>query len=387
MMIRLRIQPPHVIIKNFFFIILGCALPSIVVLAVNMRMSFPWWQRPDTPPIMLHTSYIHMGERNLGIRSYQAAQQLGYPTIFITHSMAFNLIPPLRWSLNAAVNLLHWWYQPKWHLSLTHLVTFTPPSPAYVFINAPYPLLLDKNGRLKEAFRSTLPKYQGYLDINGYGTEQKNYAWLREMLAKEGITTLPPTRTVSLGVIINPLPPVDAVSSLVVFGTAWGGRDSLEYVSMFQQLAKKIPLEVYGIKDTWSFIPEKYQGALRPAELLPIIHRNGVSLIYHSNLANQVGIPSGRSFETLSAGGVIISDDNTFIKEHFGDSVLYYDNHASGDVMAAQILAHITMLKTHPEKAHELARRSQAIGRKLFPIEAIFTTVEEMEAARKQHSD
>jgi hypothetical protein len=370
-----KLQPTHVIIKNMLAVLLGLSILSAILALTSIRMNFPWWARPERP-IVLHTIH-NMAEYNLGLRAYETAKVMGYPTIFISHHAYFNLLPLLNWSVHAYLHVLHWWYKPRWHLALTDMVHIVPPSPRYVFINAPYLRLIDSQQRLIPEARCIL-SYNGIIDINGYGKGQENHAWLQKAFARGGINSLPPIMTLSLGIPPQLMPPVQSIQNIMVFGSTWGNRGNPRYQVLFKKLAEQNLIDAYGPLATWDFIASHYHHTLAPEALLPTLHRHGVGLSYLSELANEIGIPSGRAFEIITAGAVMISDRNPFIERYFGDAVLYYDQNASGEVMAAQITHHLTMLKQHPEKANVLARQAQAIGRTLFPMENLFYAIETM---------
>ena len=99
------------------------------------------------------------------------------------------------------------------------------------------------------------------------------------------------------------------------------------------------------------------------------IFKLGVSLVLHSDIHIAHKIPSGRIFEAAGSSSVIISDMNPFIKENFGDSVLYVDQTASGEEMFAQIDAHMHWILTHQIEAQQMAERSYILFCEKFSLE------------------
>lgn len=61
-------------------------------------------------------------------------------------------------------------------------------------------------------------------------------------------------------------------------------------------------------------------------DVLESTRKAGIALVLHSSNHINKGIPSARIFEALSARVLIISDEHPFVKENFGDCLLYQIN-------------------------------------------------------------
>ena len=100
------------------------------------------------------------------------------------------------------------------------------------------------------------------------------------------------------------------------------------------------------------------------------INKCGVCLVLSSAMHWEGHAVSSRIYEATCAGAVVISDDNEFIKEHFGDSVLYIDFAPKyPEKMYKQICEHMDWIRSHKSEALELARKSQQIFREKFVLE------------------
>lgn len=128
--------------------------------------------------------------------------------------------------------------------------------------------------------------------------------------------------------------------------------------------------QVYGNEAQWLHAPNSYKGYIRHdgKSLLQTMQKAGVALVLHSPDHFVGGAPTARIFEASASSCVIIADKHPFILEHFGDSVLYVD-HSSGSAMFEQINDHMEWIRSHPDEARSLARRSHDIFIENFTLE------------------
>lgn len=104
--------------------------------------------------------------------------------------------------------------------------------------------------------------------------------------------------------------------------------------------------------------------------LLKEINNCGVCLVLSSVFHWEGGAISSRLYEACAGGAVIISDDNSFIRKHFGNSILYIDFAPnSPEKMFEQIRQHMEWISVHPQEAIQLAKKSQTIFEKTFTLE------------------
>jgi hypothetical protein len=75
---------------------------------------------------------------------------------------------------------------------------------------------------------------------------------------------------------------------------------------------------------------------------------------------------------------VIICDEHPFVKENFGDSVLYIDPNQAPEKVFAQIDGHVKWVREHPAEAMKLARKSYDIFAKRFTLEGELIKIAEL---------
>lgn len=167
-------------------------------------------------------------------------------------------------------------------------------------------------------------------------------------------------------------------------------RGSAKYKLILTELAKLNYLNVYGPEASWTFIPTAYKGFI-PSDgysLIRTMQDSGISLILHSKNNLRDGIPSTRIFEAAAASTVIISDQNKFIKQEFGDCVLYIDVKKPAEDVVHQIDAHVKWIKNNPAKAKALAKCAHKKFNANFQLElllqAVASSTEELKVLRAQ---
>ena len=152
----------------------------------------------------------------------------------------------------------------------------------------------------------------------------------------------------------------------------WGNRkDDRRYQLLFKLLDKSNYCNCYGSLDNERIYPNSYRGTI-PYDGVSVINKyslSGVNLVMHSDLHIQHRMPSSRIFEAAASSSVIISDLNPFVLEHFGDSVLYYDQTKNGRTMFNQINNHMKWILSNPDEALDKAHRSHQILQEKFLLE------------------
>jgi hypothetical protein len=140
---------------------------------------------------------------------------------------------------------------------------------------------------------------------------------------------------------------------------------------VFARLDTTNYFDVYGIKSQWRHVPNSYRGYIKNdgVSVIDTIHKTGVILIFHSPDHYLGKTPTAKIFEACAASAVIIADRNPFIREHFGDCILYVDNDKSPDIIFQQIEEHMKWIRSNKEKARELASRAHQIFVTKFSLE------------------
>jgi hypothetical protein len=155
-----------------------------------------------------------------------------------------------------------------------------------------------------------------------------------------------------------------AFNHLVTILPVWGNRrNSEKFKGVYRLLSQTDFARFYGVLADPTVIPNGYMGTL-PFDGVSIIQtfqKHGIVLVLHSQQHNKGEIPSARIFEAAAASAVIISDQNPFVKEHFGDSVYYVNTKLSSIEIFAQIKGHMDRIHQDPETALKMAQKSHQI--------------------------
>lgn len=152
----------------------------------------------------------------------------------------------------------------------------------------------------------------------------------------------------------------------------WGKR---RYDEKFQQLFSLLEqsgfARFYGKEIFRDLYPASYQGAIpfNDESLYDHMAQAGVALVLHSPDHNEFGLPSGRIFEAAASSCVIICDQNAFVKDHFGETVLYVNTDLEGGSIFRQIQEHMKWIWGHKKEALELARKAHAICKSKYLLE------------------
>lgn len=92
------------------------------------------------------------------------------------------------------------------------------------------------------------------------------------------------------------------------------------------------------------------------------INECGICLVLSSDTHRRAGAATNRLYEACAAGAVIISDDNEFVLEHFGDAALFIKFNKNDPLDTFnQIMEKYNWIVKHPDEALQLARRAQEI--------------------------
>ncbi|MEI8125407.1 MAG: glycosyltransferase, partial [Parachlamydiaceae bacterium] len=280
------------------------------------------------------------GEREFGWRMKIAAENLGWE-VFLDETEGKDLkeVKGLDWVV----------------CIISKNENFHPECPNYLVVFQPQNYL-DENGNLLSCYQ----KYDGYLLTIKERESFKKWAVLQEK--KPFFIPFYPT-----------VQPIDykkvELKDIMTMMPIWGDRvRNMKYRKLYKSLDQSGFVKFYGSNQETNVIEKGYMGTLPfdGVSVIDVLQQHGISLIIHSNHHNREGIPSARIFEAAAASTVIISDQNAFVKKHFGDSVFYIDTALSAEEIYKQIENHIKAIRLYPEKALEMAKRSYQINKKEF---------------------
>ena len=98
------------------------------------------------------------------------------------------------------------------------------------------------------------------------------------------------------------------------------------------------------------------------------ISKAGVALVLSSQAHKDSELMSSRLFESVSAGALVICDENPFAKKFFGDSLLYIDSRSPVEQIHADITGHLEWVRVHPDQALAMIVKAQDIFCQQFTL-------------------
>ena len=229
--------------------------------------------------------------------------------------------------------------------------------PSYLALFDPKNHYFRKSGMLKSKYAF----YDGYLITHSVDLDQKAFSFFRYHPWTEWFPLVQSSE----------FKEVDPKYLFFVCCT-WGNRANDErYKTCLKLLDKTSYTHFYGRDSFRNIYPESYVGSI-PMDgesILSKMQKDGVCLVLHSSdhLAN--AIPSGRIFEAVASSCVVISDENPFVIENFGDAILYIDHTTSGKELFHQIEAHMCWIRSHKKEAREIAKKAYEIYKEKFLLE------------------
>jgi hypothetical protein len=133
-------------------------------------------------------------------------------------------------------------------------------------------------------------------------------------------------------------------------------------------------VDIYGPRifmgvNVWSGF-KGYKGEIEfdGTSLLKCINETGICLVISSQEHKDSQISSNRLFEAISAGVLVISDENQFCIRNFGDSLLYIDTSIPVEKIGKQIEEHIKWASLNTEKVVSMIMKAQAIFNDKFSL-------------------
>lgn len=181
--------------------------------------------------------------------------------------------------------------------------------------------------------------------------------------------------------------------TLFYCGMAWekSAGAPFRHDRIFKALDRAGMLKIFGPKvangiEVWEGF-QSYSGNIPfdGKSILQEINQCGIALAFSSLEHQKNGIMSNRLFESVAAGAVVITDNNAFVNENFGDTVLKIDNFGDQEETLEQIIAHYHWILDNKEKAIEMAAGARDIFIKRFTLDThiknIFDTLDERKVA------
>ncbi len=162
------------------------------------------------------------------------------------------------------------------------------------------------------------------------------------------------------------------LKDMVVMIPVWGNRlEDPKFKTLFWLLNQSEKAKFYGVNRDEKTTPQNYMGPI-PFDgnsVINVLQEHGIVLVLHSDMHNRDGIPSGRIFEAAASSAVIISDENPFVKKHFGDSVYYINTLLSSEEIFENIQEHLINIFLDQENALKKAEKAHQIFIENFTME------------------
>ncbi|HEY9680491.1 MAG TPA: hypothetical protein V6C86_02770 [Oculatellaceae cyanobacterium] len=160
----------------------------------------------------------------------------------------------------------------------------------------------------------------------------------------------------------------------VYVGTNWDGE---RHSALLMELARRRYLRVYGPSSRWQRVRELggYYGEIEfGSDVLMNTYREAaIGLCLHHSSHLEDAVPNMRVFEIIASCALPICDQHDFIKNAFGDSVLYVDTGLSPENVAQQIIDHVDWIRAHPRPAAEMIEQAHRTFCEQFCLEALLT--------------
>ena len=306
--------------------------PSLLILFVLLQLSV---QAVTSIGIVSDKSYY--GERELGWRIKRAAEELGW-RVFLDED---------RGKIIQRVHRLDWIL-----CLIPNIEPLRTDCGNYMAVLHPFGFF-DEEGYLLPLYE----KYDAYLlTIKPETFQSKN----RRLSTIPFYPTLQPIHYKRL-----------ALNELATILPIWSNRSkSDKYKNLYKFLSQSGFTKFYGVNHHPDLIRDGYMGQLRfdGVSVIKAYQRHGIVLVLHSALHNKFQIPSSRIFEAAAASAVIISDQNAFVKEVFGDAVFYVDTIQSSEEIYRQIQGHMAHIQRDPEMAWKMAEEAHRIFETRFSM-------------------
>jgi phosphoglycerol transferase len=156
---------------------------------------------------------------------------------------------------------------------------------------------------------------------------------------------------------------------IAYFETGWNaGR----HQGVLHEVARSAQVHLYG--------PKHRRLPFDGLSVLQALTRHAAALCLHSEQHRALGTPSARVFEAAAAGAVIISDQNSFVRETFGDAALYLAMDDSPERIAAQVLRHLSWIESNPEEARNLRHKANRIFNERLTFDSLLAKLPDLVA-------
>ncbi len=169
-------------------------------------------------------------------------------------------------------------------------------------------------------------------------------------------------------------PPDLAHPCLAYLGSNWDGD---RFRELFAALDQQPFMRVYGAPQGWTYLTQSYRGSLPydGVSVLQTLNQAGAGLCLHRAEHRHAALPSMRIFEIVASGAIALCGEHPFIRETFGDSVLYLDPDASIEGQQQQIVEHLDWIRHHPKEALAMSAHAHAVFQERYALETLLQAI------------
>lgn len=161
---------------------------------------------------------------------------------------------------------------------------------------------------------------------------------------------------------------------LAYIGSNWDGA---RFQELFLALEQTGYLDTYGNPEGWAYLKTAYRQAIPfdGVSLLNVLRQSGVGLCLHRDEHRQAQVPSMRIFEIVASGAIAICAEHPFIRDHFGDRVLYLKPNQSIAATVQQISDHLQWIQANPAAARDLSIAAHKHFSEHFTLEKLLANL------------
>jgi hypothetical protein len=169
-------------------------------------------------------------------------------------------------------------------------------------------------------------------------------------------------------------PPQLGQPRLMYIGSNWDGA---RFKDLFEALDAQPYVDIYGRPEGWQHLTHSYCGSL-PYDgnsVLDTLRRVGVGLCLHRAEHREAALPSMRIFEIVASGAIAVCSEHPFIRQAFGDTVLYLDPEAPIAAQIQQISEHMAWIQDNPQAALALSKQAHQIFLNYYSLEHLLAAI------------
>lgn len=293
--------------------------------------------------VAIHNYYAgqEVAETGLSRRIYLAAQNLGWEAAEVASSVEINRFAP------DFVLALHF-RTPKITRYPTYGCMWNPPA------------FFARDDR----FIKNILSYDAYLCSSG-----SIHAWLKDILYNTHKSYFAAPFFTSCNCVPYRQPDLGH-PRLLYAGTGW---DGIRFRELFERLDSESYMEIYGPKKAWQHAHKAYRGLLPfdGSSILDALKKAGVGLCLHRQEHCDAAVPSLRIFEIAASGAIGMCQEHPFIREIFGDAVLYLESVGDTGRTLTQISEYMRWIGENKQQALALSRRAYDIFRENYTLEKL----------------